>query len=342
MKRYEHWDPYKTLMSKNPRDQSLRNQSLRDYSLEDRRNLVSRDLMSRDLMNGSLLDRSLMNRSLMNRSLMNHDRDLAAQLSGRRMMSRLRLVERLPRGLSVSTTWLGALGLSCLSLACARTVDERVVAISRLLEEARAFQAEQYVPETFARAEDLLSRARLEITAQQERPWYLSSQRHARELLRESEAAASLLRAEAAAALVRVRQEATRELAGAHTALDRASEAYWRSPRGQDTRADQLRMRSDLDGLLRDLNKAEVALEQGELLAASRLASKVERRASEVAWTIERATAFRIGEAMRKAETLVPGELDPDAALLRAPAPSQGKGSWQTSAADPLRAHRAG
>ncbi len=201
---------------------------------------------------------------------------------------------RLPMGLSVPTTWLGALGLSCLSLACTRTSDERLAAIARLLDEARSFQAEEYVPEAFTRAEGLLSETRNELEAQQDRPWFLSSQRRARELLHETEIATSLLRAEAAAAVVQARQDAARRISGAHSALDQASEAYWRAPRGLDTRADVLRMRSDLDRLLGELTAAELALEDGDFLHAGRQAADVEKRARRMAKTIDRATAFRI------------------------------------------------
>ena len=231
------------------------------------------------------------------------------------MVSKRRL-PRLPRGLSVNTTWLGALGLSCLSLACARTSEERVVAIARLLEEARSFQAEQYAPKALAQAEDLLHRTRTELAEQKERPWFLSRHRRARELLQESETAASLVRAEAAAAVVRIRQGAAKDLTDAHAALHRASEAYWRSPRGKDTRTDLLRMRSDLDALLRSLNEAELALEQGDYLVTSRLAADVERRAGTVARTIDRATAYRIGE------TAASRDVNPDVSYppFRAPA----------------------
>ncbi len=217
----------------------------------------------------------------------------------------------LPRGLSVPTTWLGALGLSCLSLACSQTPDERVVAIGRLLDEARSFRAQEYAPEAFARAEELLSQTRRELAVQKDKPWFLSRQRRARRLLRESEVAASLLRAEAAAAVVRARHDAARQVSGAHAAFDRASEAYWRAPRGRDTRADVLRMRADLDALLGDLTEAELALEQGEFLFAGRRAAEVERRARAVATTIDRAAAFRV-------EATAPGALDPPS---RAPAP---------------------
>jgi len=206
-----------------------------------------------------------------------------------------RSASKVPAGLSVSTAWLGALGLSCLSLACARTSEERTQAIARLLDEARSFQAEQYVPEAFARAENLLSLAETELATQRDKPWFLNRRRRARELLRESETAASLVCAEATAAVVRARQEAARELTAAHAALDQASEAYWRSPRGKDTRTDLERMRSDLDALLGRLNEAEVALEHGDFLIASRLASDVADRAGSVAETIDRATAYRVG-----------------------------------------------
>ncbi len=216
---------------------------------------------------------------------------------------------RLPTGLSVPASWLGAFGLSCLSLACTQTSDERVVAITRLLDEARSFQADEYAPEAFARAEELLSRARLELAAQKDKPWFLSRQRRTRQLLHESELAASLLRAEAAAAVVRARHDAARNVSGAHAALDRASEAYWRAPRGQDTRADVLRMRADLDALLGDLTEAELALEHGEFLFAGRRAADVEIRARAVARTIDRATAFRIN----------PGVLDPPSRVIAPP-----------------------
>ncbi len=199
---------------------------------------------------------------------------------------------RLPPGLSIPTTWLGALGLSCLCLACTRTPDERVAAVAKLLDGARSFQAEEYTPEALVRAADLLSEARGELALQQDKPWFLSSRRRARELLQESELAASLVRAEAAAAVLRARRAAARQISTAHAAFDQASEAYWRAPRGKDTRTDVLRMRSDLDALLGDLTAAELALEQGELRLASRRALDVERRARTVAWTIDQATAF--------------------------------------------------
>ncbi len=228
------------------------------------------------------------------------------------------MMARLPAGLSVPTTWLGALGLSCLSLACTQTSDERLVAIGRLLDEARSFQAQEYAPEAFARAEELLSEARRELAAQKEKPWFMSRRRRARRLLHESEVAASLLRAEAAAAVVRARHDAARRLSGAHAAFDRASEAYWRTPRGKDTRADVLRMRSDLDSLLGDLTEAELALEQGEFLFASRRAADVEQRARAVARTIDWSTAFS------------PGAADPPS---RAPAPPPAAASAQSAGA---------
>ncbi|MEM7350976.1 MAG: hypothetical protein AAF657_09240 [Acidobacteriota bacterium] len=209
------------------------------------------------------------------------------------MMNRL-AIARLPGGLSAPTAWLGALGLSCLSLACARTSEERVAAIGRLLEEARTFDAEDYAPQAFAKAEGLLAEARAELEVQRSKPWFRSSPRRSRELLEESEAAASLARAEAAAGVVRARREASQAVIAAHSALDRASEAYWRSPRGKDARVDLLRMRSDLDALLGDLTEAELALEHGDFLQAGRLAAAVRQRADTVGRTIHRATASRI------------------------------------------------
>ncbi len=240
---------------------------------------------------------------------------------------------RLPLGLSVPTTWLGALGLSCLCLACTRTPDERLAAISRLLDEARSFQAEKYAPEAFVRAENLLSEARGELVAQQEKPWFLSSRRRARELLEESEVAASLVRAEAAVAVLRARQDAVRRVSAAHAALDQASEAYWRAPRGKDTRADVLRMRSDLDALLGDLTEAELALEHGEFLRANRRATEVERRAHSVARTIDRASAYRASDAKPQDSGLrgvSPGVPDPPS---RAPAPPPPDESVRSEAA---------
>ena len=227
--------------------------------------------------------------------------DLAATYSGDSVMMHRQTVAGLPSGLSAPTAWLGALGLSCLSLACAKTSEERVVAITRLLDEARSFHAEDYAPEALAQAEKLLAQARAELAAQQSKPWFLSSPRRSRELLHESEAAASLVRAEAAAGVVRARREAGRALTAAHAALDRASEAYWRSPRGKDARIDLLRMRSDLDHLLGDLTEAELALEQGDFLQAERLAAEVTDRAEVVGRTISRATAFRVDKPVHTA-----------------------------------------
>ncbi len=242
---------------------------------------------------------------------------------------------RFPRGLSVPTTWLGALGLSCLSLACSRTPDERLAAIARLLEEARSFHAEDYAPEEYARASALLSEIHRELAVQRDKPWFLSSRRRIRGLLEESEIAASLVRAEAAAAVVQARQDAARQVSGAHAALDLASEAYWRAPRGKDTRADVLRMRTDLDALLGQLTEAELALERGDFLLAVRRAASVESRARTVAATIDRAAAFRPSAA---APGFSSGAFDPPS---RAPAPPPA-GASSRSAAAARSARRAG
>ncbi len=225
--------------------------------------------------------------------------DLAAMLNGRRMMPNGSTRSGLPKGLSAPTAWLGALGLSCLSLACARTSEERVLAIARLLDEARSYHAEQYVPDAFARAEELLARTRAEQEAQRGRPWFLGTHRRARQLLMKAETAASMVRAEAAAAVVRARSDASQAVTGAHEALDRASEAYWRSPRGKDTWIEILKMRSDLDALLESLTEAELALEKGEFLLSLQLASEVRSEAGKVATAINRATAYRIDDPAR-------------------------------------------
>ncbi len=217
-------------------------------------------------------------------------------------MNQQHAIARLPSGLSTPTVWLGAIGLSCLSLACARTTEERVVTITRLLDEARSFQAEKYASEAFARAEKLLAQTEAELALQESKPWFLGTHRRFRELLHESETAASLVRAEAAVGVVRARRQAGRALSGAHAALDRASEAYWRSPRGKDAQVDLLRMRSDIDRLVGELTEAEVAVEQGEFLLAMRLATGVEDRAGAVARIIQRATTYRVDEVEASAD----------------------------------------
>ena len=244
-------------------------------------------------------------------------------------------------GLSAPTAWLGALGLSCLSLACARTSEERLSAITRLVEEARSFQAAVYAPEAFARAEDLLNEARSELAAQSERSWFRSSRRRSRQLLQESEAAASLVRAEAAAAVVRARRDAGLAVTGAHAALDRASEAYWRSPRGKDTRVDLLRMRSDLDLLLGDLTKAELALEEGDFLSANRLADEVEDRAQTVAVTIHQATAYRVDEPrIDHSSAGSPPAVNPTEERSELGAPTAGLGAQSPPSRGPALPHR--
>lgn len=201
---------------------------------------------------------------------------------------------RLPRGLSAPTVWLGAFGLSCLSLACARTVDERLAAVSELLTEARGLAAAEYAPEALSAAEELLAKTRAELELQDARPWPLGSQRRARRLLEESEVAASRVRAETIAAIVRARQDAVRAMALANDAFDRASEAYWRSPRGPDTQLELLRMRRDLDQLRSTLTEAELALENGRYPAVARLAGRIESEALAVARDIERSTAYQL------------------------------------------------
>lgn len=258
-------------------------------------------------------------------------------------MNRHKVSAKLPTGLSAPTAWLGALGLSCLSLACARTSEERLMAITRLLDEARSFQAETYAPRAFARAESLLAEARGELASHRERSWFRGGRGRIRQLLEESEAAASLARAEAAAAVVRARRDAGLSVRDARAALDQASEAYWRSPRGKDTRDDLLRMRADLDVLLTELTEAEQALERGDFLAADQLANAVENRAKSVTLTIRRASTYRVDE-VSELSSEAPSQ-PPDRAAggrpAREPSSPPGEVSWLTSRAD-LPRRRAG
>ncbi len=162
---------------------------------------------------------------------------------------------------------------------------------STALAESRALQAELYAPESFAQAAQLVTAARSEMAQQRATTALLRRYGEARRLLEASEAAIETTRAEASAAVLEARRSATASLAEAHGAVDRVAQAFWRSPRGKDTRSDLLRMQADLSALRSALTEAEVAQEQGDYLSARARAEHVAREALLVERTIERAMA---------------------------------------------------
>ncbi|MCP4663908.1 MAG: hypothetical protein GY856_51650 [bacterium] len=188
---------------------------------------------------------------------------------------------------------LAALWLCGLILACGTVPDERLVAATRLLDEARSLQAENYVPDALRRAEELLAQAEAELAAQKDRIAFLRTYHKARKLLDEAQAAARWVRMEAAAASVEARQAAHRAVAEARLAFERAGKAFRGAPRGKDTLIDLERMAADLAALREALTEAEVRLAEGDFLAARKQGKDVSREAQLVAYTIEQAMKHR-------------------------------------------------
>ena len=177
---------------------------------------------------------------------------------------------------------------------CTTPSTERVESVRQRLEQARERQADRYLPEVFAAAEEKVERLELEIEQRAARAFWSWRPGAARGLLAAAEGGVEELSHATDRAVLSAQEKAEAALEVARTAVDRAAAAYWGAPRGKDTRAEILRMRSDLEGVEGELTAVRMVLEQGDFLLALHDAEDLARRAELLSQTIDQAMAHRL------------------------------------------------
>lgn len=197
--------------------------------------------------------------------------------------------------------------------ACAPPSAERIDAVRQQLEVARERQADRYLPEIFAATEERIDRLELEVEKLAARKLWSWRPGPVRSLLAAAEVEVAELKASTDRAVLAAQEKAEAALEEARVAVDRAAAAYWGAPRGKDTRAEILRMRSDLEGIEGELAAVGLILEQGDFLLAHRDAQDLTRRAELLSRTIDQAMAHRL--SLLTASTVSPRQASFPAAL---------------------------
>lgn len=223
-------------------------------------------------------------------------------------------------GTRCETTWALRLALLTTALVallggCSTPSVERVESVRQSLEQARERQADRYLPEVFAAAEERVERLELEVEKQAARTFWSWRPGAGRGLLASAEEEVEELRAATDRAVLAAQKKAEAALEEARVAVDRAAAAYWGAPRGKDTRAEILRMRSDLEGVEGELTAVRMVLEQGDFLLVLHDAEDLARRAELLSRTIDRAMAHRL--SLLAASTVNPRDVVP--AVLASP-----------------------
>ena len=181
-------------------------------------------------------------------------------------------------------------------VGCGKPPEQEIQSANTSFEAARTAEVEDYAPDAFQVAMDTLSAAN---AAKQEADGKFAlfrSYGKAKELYVRAEALAKEAETAAAAEKERVKQEVAIFLTQAKDALDSASAALSKAPRGKGTKADIELIRSDLDAATAAYGEAQADFDAGKYKAAKIKLEGVIQKAGSVKEEIAQAIAKKSGK----------------------------------------------
>lgn len=149
---------------------------------------------------------------------------------------------------------------------CANAPTEEIAAADAGLAKARAAEAAEFAPESFAAATQARQALDDELALQGGRMALVRSYGEARELAAAATAAAEQAERDAVAAREQARTESVALIAEARATLAEVQHLLETAPRGKGSRADLALLKSDVAGIESSLNEVDVALADGRYL----------------------------------------------------------------------------
>jgi ribonuclease E len=176
---------------------------------------------------------------------------------------------------------------------CAKPPAEAIAAADAAQQAAVAAEAEQYAPEAMNAVTEAKAALDAEIAAQAEKMALTRSYKKAEELVAAYKTAAEQATTAAAAGKEQAKNEATQLIADGRTALEAATAALAKAPRGKGSAPDLAAMKADLEAAGTSLTEAEGSLAAGTFLDAKSKATSAKETIQRVMDAITQAQSMR-------------------------------------------------
>jgi hypothetical protein len=189
-----------------------------------------------------------------------------------------------------------ALGLA----GCAKAPEGDVQAAQKALDEARDAGAQSFALDFYSQAENSLMQAKAEIAGQSKKFPLLRNYKKAGEWLAKAKNEAAQAQQEAAAGKARAKNAVSEMVKQAKTSLDEVNSAVAKLPVSKKIEKEVNNLKTRLAPLAEQLQRAETAMQQDELIVARNLASEIDRQTRLIQNEVTQVTA--------KAATAVKGK----------------------------------
>lgn len=193
------------------------------------------------------------------------------------------------------TLALAALLLLAFVAGCSKAPEAEMQQAQAAIDAARTAEAEAYAPASFRTATDTLNAAAAEKTAQDNKFVLFRSYGKAKAMYVSAQALAQKAGTDAAAEKERVKQEVTGLMTQAKAAIDSATTALEKAPKGKDTKAELELIKNDLTALTPAYTDAETDFNAGKYLTAKTKIEGVIQKAKSISDEIAAAAAKKMG-----------------------------------------------
>ena len=194
----------------------------------------------------------------------------------------------------VSAILLCALALLALS-SCSKPPEMEMTAASASIDAAKAAEAEQYVPSSFATARDTLNAAMAVKTEQDAKFALFRSYKESQRLFVKADELAKKAAADAAREKERVKQEVTAKLAEVQQLITDTETALKKAPVGKGNKAEIEMMKNDFAAAQAAFGDAQNEFNDGKFLSARAKVGVVGNRVQSIADELTKAAEMRKG-----------------------------------------------
>lgn len=180
-------------------------------------------------------------------------------------------------------------------VGCSKAPEAEMTAASAAFDAARAAEAEAYVADAFRMAQDTLNAAQAMKTEQDGKFALFRSYGKSKEMFVRAQALAEKATADAAAEKERVKAEVMTLMADAKAAMDAATAAVDKAPKGKDTKAEIELIKNSLAALAPAYADAEADFNAGKFLTAKSKFEGVMAQAKSIQDEVAAAAARKAG-----------------------------------------------
>lgn len=190
---------------------------------------------------------------------------------------------------------LAALILLAFIAGCSKAPEAEMQAANQAIDACKTAEAEAYAPAAYRTAMDTLNAANAAKTEQDGKFALFRSYGKSKDMFIKAKDLATAAAAQAETEKEKVKQEVVGLMAGAKAAIDTATAALAKAPKGKDTKAELELIKNDLTALTPAYTDAEADFNAGKYLSARTKIQGVIQKAKSITDEIAAAAAKKAG-----------------------------------------------